>query len=115
VKIEIVGLPPALGVRVVEPVRLDDFFAWAGRIVGNVGARADLAVARTRDGWPMYLVRTETGAVAAIYRFHEYAGALVLETPPDPLDVPALTELLGRARPDFRDDEALSLAELWDP
>jgi hypothetical protein len=111
-------VPPGFAPRTVEPVRLDDFFAWAGRIVGNVGAGADLAEGRTVGGWPMYLVRTEAGAVAALYRFQDYAAAVILDRPPEPLDgetLSGLKAMFARAHPDFREDEAVSLAELWDP
>jgi hypothetical protein len=118
VKVVIPDAPPGLALRTVEPVRLDDFFGWAGRIVGNVTGGADLAEGVTAEGWPMYLVRTEGGAVAALYRFQDYAAAIIVEKPPAPLSAEAvaiLKAVLSRARPDFRDDEAVSLAELWDP
>lgn len=97
---------------------LDDFFAWARQVVGDVGPEAGLGEAETEAGWPMFLVRTEDGSLAAVYRFQEYAAAVIVHISLAPLTGEALDRmvaLLKRARPDWREDEAVSLAEMWDP
>lgn len=113
-KLVIPDIPPGLILRFVDAVPLEDFFGWAHGIMGDVGPDSTLAQTQTENGWPLFLTRTAAGGVAALYRFHEFAAAVVIDTPPDPADLDALRELLARARPDWRGDEAISLAEMWD-
>jgi hypothetical protein len=113
-----VDVPPGVTLRTVEAVPLEGFFEWAAGVVGAVGPEAEVGAHETETGWPMFLTRTATGGLAALYRFQEYAAAVIVDPMPGPLDAETLhglRALLARARPDWRGDEAVSLAEMWDP
>ena len=71
-------------------------------------------------GWrlkPMHRLIMLSQAYRQASAHHEYAAAVVIDKMPDPEDLEALravTTLLAQARPDWRGDQAISLAEMWD-
>lgn len=105
-------IPDTPDLRLVQPVPMTDFFAWARELVGGGGGE-EIAEETTASGWPLFVITVRGAAgsrVVGLYRFFDRVAAAIAEDVPDGR-LGALSAALRAAR--LADDgEPVDLADL---